>query len=185
MKLETIKIKDLKPYDNNAKEHSSDHITQIVRSIREFGFNDPIAVDENNMIIEGHGRLEALKILEYEEVPVIRLEGLEEAQKRAYIIAHNKLTMNSGFNLDKLEEELKSIPDNLLEITGFEEWELDNLFNRTDITDEEKYPEREESEKFCLKLFIDKEHRTKINEYIEDNGQDQLVEYILDLIVQE
>ncbi len=102
MLIEKINIKALKEYKNNAKEHPEEQIQQIVESIKEFGFNDPIAIDENNMIIEGHGRLYALQRLGYEEADCIRLQHLTDKQKKAYILAHNKLTMNTGFDMEIL-----------------------------------------------------------------------------------
>ena len=106
MKIETININDIYPYEHNAKKHPRRQIEQIKDSIKEFGNNDPIAVDEDGMIIEGHGRFEALKALGYTEVEVIRLPHLSEEQKRAYIIAHNKITMETGLDLDKLRDEI-------------------------------------------------------------------------------
>lgn len=129
MKIEKLKLSEITPYINNAKEHPQEQIDQIKGSIKEFGFNDPIAVDENNVIIEGHGRYIALQQLGAEEVEVIRLEHLSEIQKKQYIIAHNKLTMNTGFNLEKLKLELKEIEINEkdLSLTGFEIEELKDL----------------------------------------------------------
>ncbi len=109
IKIITKKIKDIIPYANNIKEHPQEHIDQIKSSIIEFGFNDPIAIDEKNVIIEGHGRYEALKQLGYVEVEVIEPDHLTEAQKKAYIIALNKLTMNTGFNEELLKVELERI----------------------------------------------------------------------------
>ena len=94
MKIEKIKVNDLIPYENNAKLHPQEQIDQIIASIKECGFNDPIAVDENNVIIEGHGRYMALKQMGIGEVECIRLSHLTEEQKKAYILIHNKLTMN-------------------------------------------------------------------------------------------
>lgn len=102
-------IEKIKPYKHNAKIHTEGQIEQIKKSIREFGFNDPIAVDEENIIIEGHGRLMAAKELGIKEVPVIYLYGLTDQQKKAYILAHNKLTMNTGFDMDILADELEQI----------------------------------------------------------------------------
>ncbi|WP_064610408.1 ParB/Srx family N-terminal domain-containing protein [Streptobacillus moniliformis] len=122
MEIITIKIDDIKEYSNNAKEHPEWQIEQIKNSIKEFGFNDPIAIDENNMVIEGHGRLLALKELGYDEVKVIRLSHLNEIQKKAYILAHNKITMNTDFDEDKLNAELKELElnDFDLEKIGFD-----------------------------------------------------------------
>ena len=104
-----LPIEELNPYENNAKLHPKEQIDQIVRSMEEFGNNDPIAIDENNVIIEGHGRLLALKQMGEKEVPVIRLKHLTDEQKRAYILAHNQLTLNTGFDEDILAAELESI----------------------------------------------------------------------------
>lgn len=109
MKIIKCKISDLKPYENNAKIHTPEQVEQIAESIRTFGFNDPIAIDENKMVIEGHGRLLALQALGETEVECIPLEGLTEEQKKAYIHIHNQLTLNTGFDLDILEQELRSI----------------------------------------------------------------------------
>ena len=102
MKIEKIKVSEIIPYEDNAKLHPERQIEQIRSSILEFGFNDPIAIDENNVVIEGNGRLMAIKDLGYKEVDCIRIEGLTEDQKRAYILVHNQLTMNSGFDIEIL-----------------------------------------------------------------------------------
>lgn len=109
LQIELVPIKTLRPYENNAKIHTPEQIEQIKRSILEFGNNDPIAIDAEGIIIEGHGRLLALKELGYTEVEVIRLGHLDEEQRKAYTLIHNKLTMNTGFDLDILAEELASI----------------------------------------------------------------------------
>lgn len=109
MQIIKIKMADIVPYENNVKLHPKEQIEQIKKSIVDFGNNDPIAVDENNVIIEGHGRFEALKELGYEEAECIVLTGLTEDQKNAYRLVHNKLTMNSDFDMEGLEEELNKI----------------------------------------------------------------------------
>ena len=126
MKIIVKDINDLKPYDNNAKLHPKEQIEQIKNSIKEFGNNDPIAIDEDNMIIEGHGRYQALKELGYQEVEVIVLEGLTEEQKNAYRIVHNQLTMNTDWDMEKLKSELNTITINMNDL-GFSEDLLDEI----------------------------------------------------------
>lgn len=109
MIIEKIKLSEIKPYENNAKKHPKEQIEQIKKSIQEFGMCDPIAIDENNVIIEGHGRYIALQQLGYKEIDCIRIENLTEEQKRAYILVHNKLTMNTGFDMEKVEKEIEQI----------------------------------------------------------------------------
>ena len=109
MKIETINIADVVEYENNAKLHPQEQIEKIKKSILEFGNNDPIAIDENNVLIEGHGRLKALKQLGFDEVEAIRLSHLSEEQKKAYILVHNKLNIDTGFDVDLLNAELEDI----------------------------------------------------------------------------
>lgn len=128
-KLKIVKIEDIKLYEKNAKNHPEWQIEQIKNSIKEFGYNDPIAIDENNIIVEGHGRYIALKELGYEQIEVLKLSHMSSKQKKAYIIAHNKTCMNTGFNLEILEEELKSISELDLTLTGFTEFEIEDMLN--------------------------------------------------------
>lgn len=113
LEIEYVPISELKAYVNNAKEHPAEQVEQIKKSIVEFGMNDPIAVWKDNEIIEGHGRLLACSELggDYSIVPIIRLDHLTDEQRKAYALVHNKLTMNSDFNLDLLNMELESIID--------------------------------------------------------------------------
>lgn len=109
MEIELINIDEIIPYKNNAKIHTDEQIEQIKKSILEFGNNDPIAIDKNNVIVEGHGRLLALKELGYKQVEVIKLGHLTEEQRKAYTLIHNKLTMNTGFDMELLIQELEDI----------------------------------------------------------------------------
>lgn len=118
MKLELLPIETLRPYANNAKIHTPAQVAQIAASIQEFGNNDPIAVDENNMVLEGHGRLLALQSLGHTDVEVIRVTGLTEEQKKAYILVHNQLTMNTGWDFNILDAELARIND--IDMTAFD-----------------------------------------------------------------
>lgn len=110
LEIQYIDIDSLTPYENNAKIHTSEQIEEIKNSIKEFGMNDPIGVwGEENLIVEGHGRLIACKELGIKSVPVIRLDDLTDEQRRAYTLAHNQLTMSTGFDLEKLKLELDAI----------------------------------------------------------------------------
>lgn len=143
-KLEVIykNIDDLIPYINNSRTHSDEQVAQIAASIKEFGWTNPVLMDGENGIIAGHGRVLAARKLGQTEIPVIELEHLSDVQKRAYIIADNKLALNAGWNEEILALELKDI-ENLgfdLSITGFDESEINEKENNDDviINDESK-----------------------------------------------
>ena len=129
MEIIKVKIDDIKAYENNAKIHTPEQVEQIKASILEFGFNDPIAIDENNTVIEGHGRLMALQELGYKDVDCIRLSHLTNEQKCAYILVHNKLTMNTDFDFNILDSELAKIED--IDMTQFDFEEMD--FDESDF----------------------------------------------------
>ena len=127
--IEEWDIERLSPYANNAKLHPDSHVEQIANSIEEFTFLDPVAVDEKGELLEGHGRLLAAKKRGDKTIPVIQVTGLTDAQKVAYRLAHNKLTMNTGFDpeLLKIDFEFLQEEDFELSLTGFGELELSFL----------------------------------------------------------
>lgn len=133
LQIEYIPIEELKPYANNAKIHTGEQVDQIKRSIEEFGFNDPIAVWKDNEIIEGHGRLLAGIELGLETLPVIRLDELTDDQRRAYMLVHNQLTMNTGFDAEVLNIELDNIEMDM-EQFGFE---IDFNDDNTEVVQDE------------------------------------------------
>ena len=126
-----VKITDLIPYANNARTHSDAQVAQIAASIKEFGFTNPILLDGTNGIIAGHGRLMAARKLSLDTVPCIQLSHLSDKQKKAYILADNRLAMNSGWDTQLLTLELKSLDDEGfdLEMLGFDADELRELMS--------------------------------------------------------
>jgi hypothetical protein len=130
MKIETLKTADLIPYARNSRTHSDAQVAQIAGSIREFGFTNPVLIDADNGIIAGHGRVMAAGKLGMDKVPCIRLGHLTETQKRAYIIADNKLALNAGWDEEMLGLELADLreADFDLGLMGFDEDELSDLF---------------------------------------------------------
>ncbi|HMG84938.1 MAG TPA: ParB/Srx family N-terminal domain-containing protein [Terracidiphilus sp.] len=128
--VEETPVSSLKPYRANARTHTKHQIRQIANSIVAFGFTNPILIDSGNRIIAGHGRVEAAKLLGMERVPTIRLEGLNEDQIRAYVLADNKLAENAGWDSQILAIELQYLvelnsADLDVTITGFEIPEVD------------------------------------------------------------
>jgi len=119
-------IEKLKPYEFNNRNHGEEQIDRIARSIKEFGFNQPIVVDEDSVVLVGHGRLFAARKLGLEKVPVVVKDGLTEAQKKAYRILDNKLQNDSTWSFDNLELELGFLEDNGFEL---EPWGLDDLLS--------------------------------------------------------
>lgn len=132
MKITQKKVTELIPYVNNSRTHSDTQVAQIAASIKEFGWTNPILVDGTNGIIAGHGRLLAARKLGYEEVPTIELADLTENQKKAYIIADNKLALNAGWDDDLLKIELQELLSEgfAIDILGFDQSELDDLFGK-------------------------------------------------------
>lgn len=119
LRIEYLPISTLKPYEKNAKEHPKEQIDQIIASIEQFGMNDPIGIwGEERLIVEGHGRLLALQQMGEIEAPTIRLDHMTDEQRRAYTLAHNKTTMNSGFDIELLNAELDDLDIDMAEF-GF------------------------------------------------------------------
>ncbi len=145
------------PYINNARTHSDAQVSQIAASIKEFGFNNPILLDGDNGIVAGHGRCLAAKKLGIKEIPCIELSHLSEAQKKAYILADNKIALNAGWDDETLQAELEELKtlDVDFSILGFNKDELDDLFEDCGVgggglTDEDSAPEAPEQPKTKL-----------------------------------
>ncbi len=140
-----VNIDDLIPYALNSRTHSEQQVVQIAASIREFGFTNPVLVDDQNNLIAGHGRVLAARKLKMSEVPAIIVTGLDERKRRALIIADNKLALNAGWDESALRVELEDLAGDFGELMGFSEDELVGLLqaaNPTEgLTDEDAVPE--------------------------------------------
>jgi len=157
MQVEQLKVGDLIPYVNNSRTHSDEQVTQVASSIKEFGFTNPILIDGEGGIIAGHGRLMAAKKLGLNKVPCIRLDYLTETQRKAYVIADNKLALNGGWDNDLLKIELTEL-DSLdfdLNLIGFDLSELANIFDP--VTEEIELKEQTYSETFNIIIECDDE----------------------------
>ncbi|EEQ3937598.1 ParB N-terminal domain-containing protein [Escherichia coli] len=154
--MEYLPVGKLLRYAKNSRTHSDEQVEQLVNSIREFGFTNPVLIDEKNELIAGHGRLAAAEILEMDKVPAIRLSNLSEKQKKAYRIADNKLALNAGWDMQLLAEEVKALMDDDFDIDllGFNDAELDEM-----LSDEQPQEEDDNSSPVVqIKyLAIDKE----------------------------
>lgn len=134
--IKEAKTSDLKPYKNNSRIHDENQISQIASSIEKFGFTQPILVDENNIVLAGHGRLMAAQKLGLQSVPVIVLDKLSDAQKKAYVIADNKIGQNSKWNNEVLRIEIEDIAKDGfdVDVLAFNDKELSKLFDQfTDV----------------------------------------------------
>lgn len=137
---ECLAVTALTPNPRNARTHSKAQIKQIAASIEEFGFVNPVLIDGDGQIIAGHGRVEAAKLLKLKEVPVLRIEHMSEAQKRAYVIADNQLALKAGWNDEILAIELQALTDLEFDVslTGFDMGEIDEIIGTLEIDDSDE-----------------------------------------------
>ncbi len=145
MKIVSKKVAELIPYASNSRTHSDEQVAQIAASIKEFGWTNPILIDGENGIIAGHGRLMAARKLGHTEVPTIELKDMTEAQKKAYVIADNKLALNAGWDNEILKVEIEALKELGFDIDllGFDEKELGLLLESEQVqglTDEDDAP---------------------------------------------
>lgn len=165
LKIEYLSTAELIPYINNSRTHSDEQVQQVASSIKEFGFTNPILIDEDKGIIAGHGRLQAAQLLNLDNIPTITLEGLTEAQRKAYVIADNQLALNSGWDLEKLKVELERLNEVEfnLDLLGFDDDFLKDLLipePEAGLGDEESVPELEDNPVTALgDVWVLGEHR--------------------------
>ena len=164
-KIEWRSVETLIPYAKNARTHSDEQVAQIAGSIKEFGFNNPVLVDKDNSIIAGHGRLMAARKLGMDKVPVVQLGHMTEAQRKAYVLADNRIALNSGWDTSMLSLELQELKDDIdLSLLGFDADELDALLNPIEetegLTDEDAVPDVPDEPKTKLgDIYILGKHR--------------------------
>jgi ParB-like chromosome segregation protein Spo0J len=153
VKITQKKVTELIPYVKNSRTHSDEQVAQIAASIKEFGWTNPILVDGQNGIIAGHGRLLAARKLGHKEVPTIELTDLTETQKKAYIIADNRLALNAGWDNEMLTIELNDLLTDgfALEMLGFDPNEIDSLL--TPKEEEVKEVKGNLSDRFLIPPF--------------------------------
>ena len=136
-KIYKRRLTDLKPFDRNSRTHTDDQIEQIARSITEWGWTVPILVDEDNVIIAGHARFLAAQRLDLDQVPVMVAKGWTDAQRRAYVIADNKLAENAGWDFNILQDEIGALDglDFDLDLLGFDAAEIGDLLDQGGMTE--------------------------------------------------
>jgi len=174
MNIEYVKIKELQGYEFNTRTHSDEQVDQLVASIGEFGFTNPLLIDGERQIIAGHGRLAAATKIGMEDVPCIVLDHLTEAQRRAYVIADNKLALNAGWDEDLLKLELSAL-DQIgfdLSVVGFDDDELSDLkINDEDLDYSGKNQEIDVDDfddEMIMKLKFSEEEYKKVKSKLDD-----------------
>jgi DNA modification methylase len=182
MQIKEVEITALIPYAKNSRTHDDAQVAQIAASIKEFGWTNPILVDGDKGIIAGHGRLMAARKLKMDKVPVIELNGMTDAQKKAYVIADNRLALNAGWDNAMLTIELKDLEDEGfdLSLTGFDDSELDALLNPIEetegLTDEDAVPDVPDEPKTKLgDIYILGNHRLMCGDSTSIDAVEKLV----------
>jgi hypothetical protein len=181
-------VDDLIPYARNARIHTEAHINQLAGSIREFGFNIPVVVDAENTIIAGHGRVLAARKLGLEKVPIVVVSHLTETQKRAFILADNKIHDNSSFDYEMLQNELQDLmsSDFDISIAGFEDFETSSLDSSLVFDDLESGVFsghlQSESTKFDITFTFDKEHQESFDAFFQTHKKEELTEKIIEIV---
>ena len=181
MELQTRKVSDLIPYINNSRTHSEEQINQIISSIKEFGFTNPILLEEENGIIAGHGRLMAVRKMGWSEVPCVTIKGLTKTQIKALNIADNQIALNAGWDLDKLKLEVKGLDeeDFNLDVLGFTSKVIDDfLFDETiGLTEDDETPEAKTESKSKLNdVWVLGDHRLVCGDSINLNDIEKLTQ---------
>jgi len=186
MEIKEVEVTALIPYAKNSRTHDDAQVAQIAASIKEFGWTNPILIDGDKGIIAGHGRLMAARKLKMDKVPVIELSGMTDAQKKAYVIADNRLALNAGWDNAMLTIELKDLEDEGfdLSLTGFDDSELDALLNPIEetegLTDEDAVPDMLDEPKTKLgDIYILGNHRLMCGDSTSIDDAEKLMDGLL------
>lgn len=184
-----VEIDKIKPSDNNARVHSSKQVKQIMESIKEFGFTNPLIIDTEYNLIAGHGRLEALKQLnkiDFKDnpilnVPCIQVKDLSDTQKRALCLADNQIALNSTWDNEKLQDELeKLVNENFnFDCIGFDDsvfndLNIDNALNYDELNDDFTIPSNEKSDFKQITITLKTEHADKVLQFQKENQKTEL-----------
>lgn len=184
-----VDINAIKPYENNARLHSSIQINQIMQSIKEFGFTNPLIIDTEYNLIAGHGRLEALKQLNkidfkdnpILQVPCIQVKDLSDTQKRALCLADNQIALNSTWDNEKLQDELeKLINENFnfdclgFDDSVFDDLNIDNALNYDELNDDFTIPSNDKSGFKKITITLKTEHADKVLLFQKENQKTEL-----------
>jgi site-specific DNA-methyltransferase (adenine-specific) len=181
MEIKEVEVSALIPYAKNSRTHDDAQVAQIAASIKEFGWTNPILVDGDKGVIAGHGRLLAARKLGMAKVPTIELKDMTEAQKKAYVIADNKLALNAGWDTNFLSLELQELKDQDFDLTllGFDDKELDALLapeTTEGLTDEDSVPDTPIEPKTKLgDIYILGNHRLMCGDSCSVTDMDKLV----------
>ena len=176
--IRKVAIVDLIPYANNSRVHSDEQVNQIAASIKEFGFLNPIIIDGDNGIIAGHGRVMAANKLGVKELPCVDASHLTEAQRKAYVIADNKLALNAEWDFDLLKIEIESLQegDFKLDLLGFDVDELNGILGFDDIAEEDEeeseqdYEDKYKEQYGVIIMCKSAEEQEKIFNKMQQNG---------------
>lgn len=167
-----VNIDKLLKFKGNSRVHSENQINQIVKSIKEFGFTNPCLIDENNNVIAGHGRLEAAKKLKLSEIPCIVIEKLTEVQRRALVIADNKLALNAGWDFNLLKTEFEYFTQNEFdfELTGFDIDEIDDVFQKESNIESDIFGEASPASYQVIAECLDAKEQERLCERLKKDG---------------
>lgn len=184
-----VEIDKIKPSDNNARVHSSKQVKQIMESIKEFGFTNPLIIDTEYNLIAGHGRLEALKQLNkidfkdkpILQVPCIQVKDLSDTQKRALCLADNQIALNSTWDNEKLQDELEKLANENFNFdcigfddSVFNDLNINNALNYDELNDDFTIPSNEKSDFKQITITLKTEHADKVLQFQKENQKTEL-----------